>query len=179
MYSSTLNGIKNRKVPNDVFYTPAGLVKQLIQQTPFHDADLVLDPFRGEGVFFNNFTNDHKDWCEIEEGRDFFQYSESVDWILSNPPFSMITETIRHSVKIAKKGFAYIMPTYSVTHNRINMAASFGFKLDKIVFFKTPKNWNLGFQMCYAIWTKDEAKIEIIKPIVTLDLTKGIQKTLI
>ena len=176
----TASTIRNRDVGNDVFFTPAGLVKQLIDETPFHHADLVLDPFRGDGAFFNTFTNPAKDWCEIEDGRDFFEYADPVDWIVSNPPFSLITETMTHSVKIAQQGFAYIMPTYSLTHHRINMAASFGFNLAKVVFFPTPKAWKLGFQMCYAIWTKDTAGIQIQFPqIVTLDLTKGIQTTLI
>ena len=178
-YGSTLHGIKARDTANDVFHTPAGLVNQLIDETPFHHNDLVLDPFKGDGAFFNTFTNPAKDWCEIEDGRDFFEYADPVDWIVSNPPFSLITETMTHSVKIAQQGFAYILPTYSLTHKRINMAQSFGFRLKKLVFFPTPKAWKLGFQMCYAIWIKDDAQIRVLDPIVTLDLTKGIQTTLI
>ena len=182
----TANTIKNRAYANDVFYTPPGLVNQLLKHTPIHPEEFVLDPFSGDGAFFNAFDNRAKDWCEIELDKDFFGYDVPVDWVVSNPPFSLISETLDHTCKIATTGFAYIMPTYSLTHNRINRANGFGFKLSKLVFFPTPKNWNLGFQMCYAVFLHTRFELSHLQrmdslgpAIVTLDMTEGIQTRLI
>ena len=54
----------------------------------FYENERVLDPCRGDGAFYNNFpSNVKKDWCEINEGRDFFDYDEKCDTIMTNAPF--------------------------------------------------------------------------------------------
>ena len=91
-FGNVANAIKNREQPNDVFYTPAQLVKQLLEHVPLDHGDMVLDPFMGEGAFFNAyFPCVRSDWCEITKGRDFYEYVKPVDWVISNPPFSDIT----------------------------------------------------------------------------------------
>jgi len=70
--------------------TPEELAKLLIQHIDFCPNDLVLEPFRGEGAFYNHFPDTVvKDWCEIREGRDFKNYVGNVDWVISNPPFRL------------------------------------------------------------------------------------------
>lgn len=80
---------------DEVYYfhqTPAELCKKLIAEIAFEDGDKVLEPFRGEGAFYNAFPdNIIKDWCEIEEGKDYKDYTEIVDWVVSNPPFRLET----------------------------------------------------------------------------------------
>ena len=173
------NAIKNREEPNDIFYTPSELVRDLLQQVPLDHGDMVLDPFMGEGAFFDAFFPFvRKDWCEIDKGRDFYEYFEPVDWVISNPPFSQLTKTLQHTMTLARRGFGYLMPTYSLTHSRINNAAGFGYQLRKLIFFPTPKHWQLGFQMCFAIFVKEPTLKPIPCEIITLDLTAGIQHTL-
>lgn len=70
--------------------TPNSVVIELLKEMPFEDGDNVLDSFRGEGVFYNNFpANVNKDWCEILEGRDFKDYDKPIDWVVTNPPFRL------------------------------------------------------------------------------------------
>jgi len=54
----------------------------------FNPTGIVLEPAKGTGNFYNNIKN-KKDWCEIAEGRDFFDYDKKVDWIITNPPYSI------------------------------------------------------------------------------------------
>lgn len=54
----------------------------------FKSQGIVLDPAKGTGNFYNNFKG-KKDWCEIDEGKDFFNYNKKVDWIITNPPYSI------------------------------------------------------------------------------------------
>jgi hypothetical protein len=63
---------------------------------------LLLEPAKGGGSFYNQFYTDcEKDYCEIEEGKDFFNYHKKVDWIITNPPFSIWAQFLEHSTEIA------------------------------------------------------------------------------
>jgi len=70
--------------------TPELLAKDLIGFVPLVDDDKVLEPFKGEGAFYNNFPNNViKEWCEIKEGRDYINYNGDIDWVITNPPFKL------------------------------------------------------------------------------------------
>lgn len=71
--------------------TPSELAKQLIKQIPIKTGDVLFEPFRGEGAFFNHFpASCVNHWTEIREGRDYRTFTEEVDWVISNPPFRMV-----------------------------------------------------------------------------------------
>ncbi len=70
--------------------TPPELCKELIKQVPLEAGDRVLEPFKGEGGFYNNLPDFvEKDWCEITEGRDYKDYDKEFDFCLTNPPFKL------------------------------------------------------------------------------------------
>lgn len=52
---------------------------------------------------------DGADYCELQDGKDFFEYSETVDWIISNPPYSCYSEWLQHSMEIADN-IVYLIP---------------------------------------------------------------------
>jgi hypothetical protein len=54
----------------------------------FNPTGTILEPCRGTGSFYNNLQGE-KDWCEIEQDRDFFNYDKKVNWIITNPPYSI------------------------------------------------------------------------------------------
>lgn len=106
---------------NDTYYfhqTPVELAKKLIETIPLADNDIVLEPFKGEGAFYNNFPdNVVKEWTEIEEGRDYTTFTNSVDWVISNPPFKLETTVgrvnffwtiLKYYSRIARKGIAFL-----------------------------------------------------------------------
>lgn len=89
---------ENTKVgEKDEFYyleqTPRDLAKDLLAKLPLEVGDCLLEPFKGEGNFYDQFPdNCPKDWCEIELGCDFRKKSwelrmPRVDWVITNPPF--------------------------------------------------------------------------------------------
>ena len=49
----SLNACRTRK--NDVLYTPKELALRCIQLVDIQPGDVLYDPFRGKGVFFDNF----------------------------------------------------------------------------------------------------------------------------
>ena len=96
-------------------YTPESAVVDLLRFVPIASDDTALDPSAGiNKVWYNNFSC-NKDYCEIDEGIDFFDYSKQVDWIIGNPPFTDFVRYLMHSPNIAEKGFAYL-----IGHSRIN-----------------------------------------------------------
>lgn len=97
--------------------TPSKLAIELIKEVPLEDGDLVLEPFKGEGSFYDNLpSNVEKDWCEIQEGRDYKDYDKSIDWIITNPPFKLATGTKRIN------SFYYLLEYYA---SRVNKGIAF------------------------------------------------------
>ena len=60
---------------------------------PLVENDKVLEPFKGEGNFYNNFPDFvKKDYTEITEGLDYKNYHKPIDWVITNPPFRLDAE---------------------------------------------------------------------------------------
>ena len=41
------------------------------------------------------------DWCEIDEGKCFFEYDKKVDWIITNPPYSIFKEVLPKMLEVS------------------------------------------------------------------------------
>ena len=110
----------------DKVYTPSNISKLIIDKFPLNGK--VLDAFKGKGSFYDNYPdNVEKDWCEIDEGKDFFEYNEHVDWIITNPPYSIYDEVMEHSMEIADN-IVYLLPLSKVVSSlgRIKKIFEFG-----------------------------------------------------
>ena len=117
---------KNGNDTTDKVYTPDPIAKLIISK--FNPTGKVLDAFRGKGAFYNNYPADvEKDWCEIDEGKDFFEYTDHVDWIITNPPYSIYDEVMEHSMEIADN-IVYLVPLSKVVSSlgRIKKIFEFG-----------------------------------------------------
>jgi hypothetical protein len=89
------------------------------------------------------------DWCEIREGRDFFKYTEHVDWIVGNPPYSIFAKWLYHSMDIADN-IVYLVPPQKFFYS---------YKTAKIIFnwgglrhnlIMCPGTW-IGFPLGYVV----------------------------
>lgn len=151
MNSKISHDIKHREHPKDKFYTPPELAKYLINLVPLEKGDIVLDPCRGKGAFFNNFPSYvSKCWAEIDEGRDFFN-EEYCDWCITNPPYSMIDNWLKHSCEICEKGFAYLIGLDNYTARRMELCNSYGFGLSIMHIFKVFKWYGMS---CFLVFQK-------------------------
>jgi hypothetical protein len=106
---------------DDAYYfhqTPIELAKKLIDLTPIQAGDIIYEPFKGEGSFYNSFPPAvAKIWTELVDGKDFRDCSDSYDWVITNPPFKL--ENVEGRVNAfwylldyfsdrAKKGIAFL-----------------------------------------------------------------------
>jgi type I restriction-modification system DNA methylase subunit len=154
--SKSFTNSKKRK--NDIYYTPEILAKDIINICDLKENDIVLDPFLGQGVFYNNYPKYvRKEWCEISKGIDFLTYDKKVDWIISNPPFSSLKFMIPKILEVATKGICLILGTNNLTTHRDDLFKKSGFNLTHIETFNV-KSW-FGFRCCVVIYEKNKESI--------------------
>lgn len=130
---------------DDVVMTPDALAKALVDH--FRPSGRILEPCKGTGAFLRYLPPETL-WTEISEGRDFFDFSEHVDWIVTNPPWSQIRAFLRHSYEVADN----IVMLFTVNHlwlkARLRDMREAGFGLREIVLMDTPKEFpQSGFQL--------------------------------
>lgn len=90
----------------DVVYTPEWVVRDMVEF--FKPAGQILEPCKGAGVFLK-FLPPQTEWCEIQEGKDFFAWNSPVDWCFGNPPYRMFGKWMYHSMAIASD-ICYLLP---------------------------------------------------------------------
>ena len=72
--------------------TPPALARDLLRYVPLLPLDVVAEPFRGEGAFYDNFPDYvERKWAEITKGVDYTTL-EDYDWVVTNPPFRLENE---------------------------------------------------------------------------------------
>tara|TARA_R110001592_G_scaffold305669_1_gene578292 strand:+ start:399 stop:1004 length:606 start_codon:yes stop_codon:yes gene_type:complete len=153
------NSIKNRKIHNDVIYTPEPLAKVMIDLCDIKPNDKVLDPSKGGGVFYDNLPECNKDYCEITEDKDFFEYDKEVDIIIGNPPYSIWTKWIEHTIQLNPKKFCYIFGQMNVTSTRLQNIFDAGYIVSKFHICKV--DWWFGHSFV-CIFEKGEKENSII-----------------
>lgn len=98
-------------VSSDYVLTPEWCAIDIINW--FKPDGKILDPCRGlNKVFYNNLPV-NTDYCELQEGIDFFKYTKQVDWIISNPPYSVFNKWMKHSYEVAEN-IVYLVPTFKI-----------------------------------------------------------------
>ena len=93
----------------DIVLTPDKIAADIVWH--FKPTGRILDPCKGDGVFLRHMPG--AEWCESREGRDFFAWIDHVDWIVSNPPYSIFSEWLEHSLTIADN-IVYLIPLAKV-----------------------------------------------------------------
>jgi hypothetical protein len=149
--------IKNRKNANDVIYTPKPLAKVMIDLCDIKPNDKVLDPSKGGGVFYDNLPDCIKDYCEIEEGIDFFKYDKEVDIIVGNCPYSLWTKWLEHTIKLNPNKFCYIFGQMNLTIIRLKQIEKGGYKMTKIHLCKV--YWWFGHSFVCVFEKSDKDSI--------------------
>lgn len=135
---------------NDVVMTPKSLAYEIDKH--FNPIGKILEPCCGDGVFIDVIherqTGIHVDWCEINKGRDFFDYDEKVDWIITNPPWSKIRPFLQHSMEVADNIVFLVTVNHLWTKARIRDIREAGFGIKEIMLIDMPKEFpQSGFQL--------------------------------
>ena len=73
-------------------FTPLDISKDIISNLDIKKTDKVLEPFKGEGSFYNQLPECQKLYCEKDDNINFFDWHDKVDLIVSNPPFKILVD---------------------------------------------------------------------------------------
>lgn len=109
---------------SDIVYTPSHVSKHIINF--LQPTGKCLDPCKGDGAFLQ-FMPQNSDYCEIREGKDFFEYNKKVDWVIGNPPYSIFKEFLEKSFEISEN-VSFLVPTNKIFQRQIimNMIGKYG-----------------------------------------------------
>ena len=137
---------------DDVVMTPEPLCKEIVEH--FKPTEKILEPCKGTGNFLKYMK---ADWCEINEGKDFFDYDKKVDWIITNPPWSQIRPFLKHSMKVADNIVFLVTVNHLWTKARIRDLKESGFWVKEILLLDIPKEFpQSGFQLGAILITRGD-----------------------
>lgn len=108
----------------DSVMTPTHIAELVINH--FKPKGKVLEPARGTGNIYN-LLSEPKAWCEITEGKDFFDYTEKVDWVITNPPYSIYDLFLEKAFSLADN-VVFLVPLQKAfkSMKTINMVQEYG-----------------------------------------------------
>ena len=125
--------------------TPRECAKDLIPFVPLVEGDIVAEPFKGEGAFYDHFPDFViKKWAEKEQGIDYTTL-EDYDWVITNPPFRLdingkqvnsFWTLIDYYTTRARKGIAFLGNDYcfsALTPKRQAVLRERGWIMTKVV----------------------------------------------
>jgi hypothetical protein len=126
------HSIKQRELANDKFYTPLSLVKLHLEKfKDIPNGSVIFEPFYGKGAYHNimkeMFPNCFLPYTEIDMGLDFFEYTDKVDYIISNAPYSILNKVLEHSVSLKPKIISYLIGFHNLTTKRIEFMNNNGY----------------------------------------------------
>ena len=152
----SLTGKEQGNNYSDIHLTPVETALDVIYT--FKPEGKICEPCRGKdgsGGFWQ--TGIFTEWFEVDDGRNFFDNTEYYDWIITNPPYSILTQFLNLSLMYAdnvvfapvkvQKLFSKTMTYLPIYHNK---------GLKELIFIECPPEPfpQTGFQYVYAHWQK-------------------------
>jgi hypothetical protein len=107
----------DKSTASDKVFTKYFTAKWIVDY--FNPKGSILEPSAGENIFYDLFTNEEKYRCEISDGIDFFDWNKKVDWIITNPPYSIYDLFLEKSFSIADNVVFFVPITKAFKSNKI------------------------------------------------------------
>jgi hypothetical protein len=132
---------------NDRVMTPLPLARALVDA--LQPSGRLLEPAAGDGAFVEAMQPyGDVQWCEIDRGRDFFEYQGRVDWLISNPPWSLFRQFLQHAMTVADNVAFLVTVNHWWTNHRRQLLADHGFAIRRVIECRAPKSWKApGFAL--------------------------------
>lgn len=160
MKPSTSHSIKHRATANDVVYTPTLVAQTHIKSIDAKPDDIWYDPFRGKGVYYDNFPTENKLWTELSEGEDFFEVEEAnADVICSNPPYSCMDAVLKKSVELKPRVISYLLLEGKMTPKRIEYMNESGYGLTGMYMCKVFSWYGMAVAYTFTEGAENNAKV--------------------
>jgi hypothetical protein len=149
-------------VSNDDIQTPLALARRLVAH--FQPTGKILEPCRGHGNFLKSLREHQRSsqltasrlkltatsvqWAEVKRGRDFFDWDQPVDWIITNPPWSQIRDFLCHAMELSNHVVFLFTINHLWTKARLRDIHNADYGIREIVLVDMPKTFpQSGFQL--------------------------------
>lgn len=150
-------------------FTPVEVAIELLKDITFNPNELTLEPCAGREMRIYNLIPGEKDWCEIELGKDFFQYTGSPHKIITNPPFhssdkkNICISVLEHCLKVATDEVWLLLNNQifnSMTPCRLHKYLNMGFKMVFIRVLNIPCWYGRYYFICFkkGEWIQQDTK---------------------
>jgi hypothetical protein len=159
MNSDISHKIKHRTIANDVVYTPELVAQTHIKSLETKIGDVWFDPFKGKGVYYNNFPTANKIWTEISEGKDFFTFEGKVDIICSNPPYSNMDDVLKKCVELKPRIISFLLLEGKITPKRMEFINNAGYGLTGMYMCKVFAWYGMAIAYTFTKDKPNEAKV--------------------
>ena len=138
----------------------------------------MLEPFRGDGNFYDSLPAFvRKDWCEVKQGRDFFDYAgPRPDTIITNPPFrdtaggtNLVAPCLERCLQLARWRVVYSVNHQvfnALTPGRLKKYADWGWGITHLSIWDV-KKWFGRYYL--VIWEQGKPGIIGYFPTVTTE----------
>ena len=154
--AETSRKIQKRETPKDVFYTPEIVAKKHIDMIETKPTEIWYDDSKGKGIYYNNYPTENKEWSEITEGKDMFEFNKKIDIICGNPPYSLINKILEKSVSLNPRIISYLIGQQNFTPHRLKFMNENGYGLIKLHILKIRGFFGYSY---ICIWEKDKEDI--------------------
>ncbi len=114
------------------------------------------DPFKNSGSYYNQFPSVNKKWSEILEEKDFFDFDEEVDVVVSNPPYSMLDDILEKTVWLNPQVISYLIGVGNLTAKRIEFMEEHNYYITKLHMCKVYKWYGMSL---IVVWEKNAKSI--------------------
>jgi hypothetical protein len=109
-YSCCNQGQRNQA---DFYQTPYSMTEQLFEIETFDPKGIISDPACGKMAIVKIIKNHHPEnkiyYIDLNEGNDFLVKHPIVDYIITNPPFSLAFEFIQRAKEICCDKFCMLL----------------------------------------------------------------------
>jgi hypothetical protein len=162
--------------------TPVEICQEIIRAVPWSEGELVLEPFSGDRNFYNNLPECvRKEWCEINRGRDVFEYhGPTPDSIITNAPFrdaaggnNLVVPCLERCFQVARRRVIYFVNHKvfnALTPGRLAGYKERGWGITHLSVWDV-KKWFGRYYL--IIWEKGEPSIIGIPGRLTITLKGG------
>lgn len=116
-------------------YTQPEMVYDLVKLIPAEKGDSFLDAGSGKNKVWQDHLINCKE-CELEDGCNFYDWEETVDWVVGNPPYHESWKFTEKAITIANKGVAWLLNNQALnshlTPTRLRKLHEIGWHYTKI-----------------------------------------------
>ena len=138
---------------SDFYRTPESLTRLLCGTGVLDPFDIIYEPMAGDGAIAS-VLDDYRHTVVTEDirttGKDFLDFTDTVDYIVTNPAFSIFSETVQKCDEVCKYGYTLLGKTnFLAAHSRNVMGTWKHLKhvyvFDRMVDYRTPAGNNGNF----------------------------------